>query len=277
MELSIVLRRKPLYHVVNVFIPSVILSICQLGTFWISIESSSKVEMSMINLVAYFVFFVSISDELPDVSEEVPLILYYLVAQILAIAFTCLVQSFNTYLSTKARSQKTVSQMKMESIFVSDHIDKQNLILKVNPVPKWLRRLKYFADAVTFSKPKRKIISDKSVQMKEIWLLDNVWSTRGSYETDFICIYNRGGVWQNRSKLKNAHQDEINSMKRKFHRRTINNQLEWFTVAMSIRRMVFVFYTLFIIVAPLLFFYVLPPRHPGRIDRPDAYRYPEEE
>ena len=277
MELSIVLRRKPLYHIINVFIPSVILSICQLGTFWISIESSSKVEMSMVNLVAYFVFYVSIGEQLPNSSDELPLIIYYLDAQMVAIALTCLAQSLNTFLSTKATSQRTLTQNKVESIFMSDHIDQQNLILRINPVPKWLRRLKFLADTLTMTKSKPKIMKDKKIQMKEIWLLDNVWSTKANFETHFVCTFSSDGVWKNKSNLRDPHSHEIKVQKRQFQRRRSQNRHEWYSVAMSIRRLVFSFYVIFIIVAPVLFFYVLPPRHPGLINRPDSYFYTEED
>ena len=273
MELWIVLRRKPLYHVINIIVPAAILSVCQLGTFWISHKDSRKVEMTATNLVAFSVFLLTVGDQLPNASSSIPLIFYYLDLQMLAIGISCLLQSFNTHLANKARSIKIVSISTKSNFYIDDEIHRRHDILVGESVPTWLQWLKYIADVLTLKSLTTKIVNTN--RHVEFWVPDKVWSRQDSFETCYFSLYRlqptrKIGVPK---QLKNANNYEISKSRRKLLKKRVVFIKQWLSVATSFRRLLFFVYLVFIVTVPIGFFWLLPTRHPGHIRRPKAYNY----
>ena len=81
------LRRRSLYSVVNVLVPSLIIGIVEAIIFIMPVEEISKVEISFTCLLAYSVFQSTVNANLPRTSTEMPLITMYITLQMAYIAF----------------------------------------------------------------------------------------------------------------------------------------------------------------------------------------------
>ena len=73
LELNVILERKPVYYLVTVVIPCIILSALSLTMFCVPAESGEKVSIGVTILLSFFVFLVMVNDIVPEASENVPL------------------------------------------------------------------------------------------------------------------------------------------------------------------------------------------------------------
>ena len=74
VHFSFHLRRKSLFYIMNIIIPSVMLAVLVLLVFRLPSDAGEKVSFGVTVLLAYSVFVLLISDNLPTVSNAVPLI-----------------------------------------------------------------------------------------------------------------------------------------------------------------------------------------------------------
>ncbi|CAF93805.1 unnamed protein product [Tetraodon nigroviridis] len=74
----LVIRRKPLFYVVNIIIPCVLISFLALLVYYLPADSGEKMTLSISVLLAQSVFLLLISQRLPETSMSVPLIVKYL-------------------------------------------------------------------------------------------------------------------------------------------------------------------------------------------------------
>ena len=127
MDFQLTLRRKPFYYIVNLFVPTIILSISEIVTFWIA-EQKKRIKLSLTNLLAYSVvlvttpfiilnfdcysFFVnfqtSLLNEFPNSSENVPIIIYYINAQMIVVMAKTFVQGLNSRIAYNAKTFKVI-------------------------------------------------------------------------------------------------------------------------------------------------------------------------
>ena len=68
------LQRKPFYYVMNVVIPTVVLAILSTLTFLIPADSGEKLSMGVSVLLAFTVFMLILSDNIPQTSDNAPLL-----------------------------------------------------------------------------------------------------------------------------------------------------------------------------------------------------------
>ena len=69
-----VLRRKPLYYVINVICPSAMLSLLVLLVLRLPPESGEKISMGVTLLLSFAVYMLMVSDNLPVTSDHVPIL-----------------------------------------------------------------------------------------------------------------------------------------------------------------------------------------------------------
>jgi len=83
IKYGLMLRRRPLFYVLNVMVPLVILSALNQICFLLPIESGEKIGMCMSIFLTFVVFLTLISDTLPQSSIHIPLFGGYLVFQLI--------------------------------------------------------------------------------------------------------------------------------------------------------------------------------------------------
>ncbi|XP_069802739.1 5-hydroxytryptamine receptor 3A-like [Dendropsophus ebraccatus] len=115
LRFHIIFKRHPLYYVVNLIIPSILLMILDIIGFYLPIESGERITFKITLLLGYSVFLIIVTETLPASAHTTPIIdSYFLVCMALL----------------------TISLM--ESIFIVRIVSKKNIKTKV---PKWIKRL----------------------------------------------------------------------------------------------------------------------------------------
>uniref|UniRef100_A0A3P9P5V1 Cholinergic receptor, nicotinic, delta (muscle) n=1 Tax=Poecilia reticulata TaxID=8081 RepID=A0A3P9P5V1_POERE len=74
----LVIKRKPLFYIVNIIIPCVLISFMASLVYYLPADSGEKMTLSISVLLAQSVFLLLISQRLPETSMSVPLIVKYL-------------------------------------------------------------------------------------------------------------------------------------------------------------------------------------------------------
>nr|XP_012603491.1 5-hydroxytryptamine receptor 3A [Microcebus murinus] len=115
MKFYVVIRRRPLFYVVGLLLPSIFLMVMDIMGFYLPPDSGERVSFKITLLLGYSVFLIIVSDTLPATAIGTPLIGVYFV-----VCMALLVISL------------------AETIFIVRLVHKQDL---QQPVPAWLRRL----------------------------------------------------------------------------------------------------------------------------------------
>ena len=71
---SIILRRQPLFHTIQIIIPCVLLSLLNLMVFALPADSGEKISLGMANLLSLVLFQQLISNSVPPISDKAPII-----------------------------------------------------------------------------------------------------------------------------------------------------------------------------------------------------------
>ncbi|XP_068191849.1 acetylcholine receptor subunit delta-like isoform X2 [Antennarius striatus] len=74
----LIIQRKPLFYIVNIIIPCVLISFLAALVYYLPADSGEKMTLSISVLLAQSVFLLLISQRLPETSVSVPLIVKYL-------------------------------------------------------------------------------------------------------------------------------------------------------------------------------------------------------
>ncbi|XP_008589609.1 PREDICTED: 5-hydroxytryptamine receptor 3A isoform X2 [Galeopterus variegatus] len=115
MKFSVVIRRRPLFYVVSLLLPSIFLMVMDIMGFYLPPDSGERVSFKITLLLGYSVFLIIVSDTLPATAIGTPLIgIYFVVCMALLVISLA------------------------ETILIVRLVHKQDL---QQPVPAWLRRL----------------------------------------------------------------------------------------------------------------------------------------
>ena len=86
-------KRRSLYYVVNIVLPSVMLSVLVLMVFKLPPESGEKMSVGVTLMLAYSVFLLIVSDNVPNTSQAVPVIGEY--DSLSSFNISCVINSFD--------------------------------------------------------------------------------------------------------------------------------------------------------------------------------------
>ncbi|XP_012663605.1 5-hydroxytryptamine receptor 3A isoform X1 [Otolemur garnettii] len=115
MKFYVVIRRRPLFYVVSLLLPSIFLMVMDIMGFYLPPDSGERVSFKITLLLGYSVFLIIVSDTLPATAIGTPLIgIYFVVCMALLVISLA------------------------ETIFIVRLVHKQDL---QQPLPAWLRRL----------------------------------------------------------------------------------------------------------------------------------------
>jgi nicotinic acetylcholine receptor, invertebrate len=98
MVYKIKMRRKSLFYMVNIIIPTILLSTLSVCVFFLPTDDGEKITLSLGAMFALVVFFLLIAKIMPPTSNSVPLISKYLlftfIINILSVLNTCIIINF---------------------------------------------------------------------------------------------------------------------------------------------------------------------------------------
>ncbi|XP_075047337.1 5-hydroxytryptamine receptor 3B [Mixophyes fleayi] len=86
VQFNLVIRRRPLLYIVSILLPSILLMIVDLMSFYLPPGSGTRIMFKTSILVGYTVFRVNMADDLPATSLSVPLIgVFFVVCMVLMV------------------------------------------------------------------------------------------------------------------------------------------------------------------------------------------------
>ncbi len=71
---TLVLKRKPVYYILNIFIPSTVLSGLSLIVFIVPIDAGEKMALGITILLSFSVYMLILSDNTPQTSDHIPVL-----------------------------------------------------------------------------------------------------------------------------------------------------------------------------------------------------------
>ncbi len=74
---TLVLKRKPEYYILNIFIPSTVLSALCLIVFLVPIDAGEKMSLGITILLSFSIYMLILSENTPQTSENIPVLSKY--------------------------------------------------------------------------------------------------------------------------------------------------------------------------------------------------------
>ena len=71
---TVYLRRRPLFYVVNIILPSIMLHMLATSTFLVPPDAGERISLGLTCFLAYPVFTLIVADKVPDSSVSTPLV-----------------------------------------------------------------------------------------------------------------------------------------------------------------------------------------------------------
>uniref|UniRef100_A0A6I8QXY6 5-hydroxytryptamine receptor 3A n=1 Tax=Xenopus tropicalis TaxID=8364 RepID=A0A6I8QXY6_XENTR len=232
--LTVVIRRRPFFYVVNLIIPSAFLMALDILGFYQPPESGERISFKITLLLGYSVFLIIVSDNLPVTSTGTPLIgIYFIVCMALLVISVA------------------------ESIFIIRINQKQHLQPEV---PKWIERLvlekitallciknkKIFRLHKTCSSPTLQEVERTSTEKLVEYNLENVAGCNNS--TGLILP-----MKENRDMLDSILQEVISIRKSVENSSSHDSEVEWLQIAYVLDILLFRMY----LVAVFAYFLIL--------------------
>ncbi|CAC5388586.1 unnamed protein product [Mytilus coruscus] len=82
VKFTIVIKRKPLYMIMNIILPIILLALLDIFTFKIPADTGERLGYTITVWLSFAVFLTIVSDSLPQTSESVPIVSVYIIIQL---------------------------------------------------------------------------------------------------------------------------------------------------------------------------------------------------
>ena len=231
-EFSIVMKRKVMYYMMNVIIPSLLIAIAHLATFMLPLGEIEKINISFTCLLAYSVFQLMVVGDMPRSSDHIPLLSYYIDLQMAYIAFSLLGEGLSFI---------AVFNIEHRAVNGTEPPQVPKLILKVASFLSYILCLR-----------KQIPVATRADSIDSIEKQQQVFTSKTSLQPQDSQPQQPGGVKNKRTRRRK----EIKHLEVPGHEEL--RQMQWRLVALVIERWILVTYLFCIVATPLWLFVIYP-------------------
>lgn len=100
VKFTIVIKRKPLFVIINMIMPIILLAVLSIFTFKIPADIGERMGYTVTVWLSFAVFFTIVSGSLPQSSETTPIVSIYILIQLLMGTFTVLISAVESGVTT---------------------------------------------------------------------------------------------------------------------------------------------------------------------------------
>ncbi|XP_076084468.1 acetylcholine receptor subunit delta-like [Mytilus galloprovincialis] len=135
VKFTIVIKRKPLYMIMNIILPIILLALLDIFTFKIPADTGERLGYTITVWLSFAVFLTIVSDSLPKTSDSVPIVSIYIIIQLLMGTLIVLISTVEAGFVANPESVPVYNILRFIALRLRRNNVKssEDMVMKINP------------------------------------------------------------------------------------------------------------------------------------------------